>query len=431
MSVVAIVGRPNVGKSALFNRLIGKRKALVSDMPGVTRDRHYAQGDWCGVDFTLIDTGGLSFDETDAVEAEVHKQSIVALEEADVVICLFDGREGATTLDHLVVDTFRKSGKPIVFAANKVDTEKNEDQMLELSELGVDLIPVSAEHGRNIDALLDEVIKHLPKAPAQDEKPAGLRIAIIGRPNVGKSTIINHLASEERVVAHDMPGTTRDTIDVDIEYEGNHYIFVDTAGIKKRARTTDKIDKFSILKSLRAVDDADIVFVVLDGPEGLTHQDQSLIAHAFGCYRATALLVTKWDLVKESEKEFLEEMRFQLGELRDIPISCVSGETGENCNTIYSLANTFAVERSKRVTTSELNRFLLELTDYHPPPDYKGRQVKLKYITQVDVNPPVFVVFTNQPKGIKTSYRRFILNGLRKLLGGAVIPLVVKYRAKK
>lgn len=428
---MAIVGRPNVGKSTLFNKIIGKRQALVSDMPGVTRDRHYGEADWCGVEFTVIDTGGLSFDESDKVEAKVHKQSMAALKEADVVICLFDAHEEITNIDRDIVDIFRKSGRDVIYVANKVDSTKREMEAASLSELGIDPIHISAEHSRNLDEILDKVVELLPKSEETKRKERkGLKIAIVGRPNVGKSTIINYLASEERVVAHNRPGTTRDTIDVDIRFKNEDYVFVDTAGVKKKAKTFETIDKFSTLKSLRAIEDADVVFVVLDAEEGFARQDITLAAHAFNLYKPTAILINKWDKAEISEKDYIKYVRYNLGELQKIPVLCISGITGKNCNKIFSLAKKLNNTGKKRVSTSELNNFLKWLTVSHPPPDYRGKHVKLNYITQVDTLPPVFAVFTNQPKGIKSSYKKYMVNRLRDILGDIVIPIVVKFRAK-
>lgn len=431
MAVVAIVGRPNVGKSTFFNKLIGERKALVADIAGVTRDRHYGQADWCGVEFTLIDTGGLSFDESDAVEAKVHKQSILASEEADVVICLFDGRDGITKIDHDIVKIFRKSGKDVIYVVNKIDHDKNADLTLEFHSLGVDVIPISAEHNRDIDIVLDKVIKLLPPHEKLVEEPTvGIKIALVGRPNVGKSSIINCLSQEERVVAHERPGTTRDSIDVEIKFKDKNYVFVDTAGIKKRAKTIDKIDKFATLKSLRTIETADVVFVVLDAAGGFARQDIILASHAFNLYKVTAILINKWDLVKTSEKDFIKEVRFNLKELGDLPILCVSAMTGHNCERIFKIADDLVETKKKRIPTSELNKFFENLVSAHPAPDYCGKHVKLNYITQADVDPPVFVLFTNQPKGITKTYRRYLEKGLRKLLNGPVVPIVIKFRSK-
>lgn len=439
MPVVAIVGRPNVGKSTLFNRLIGKRKALVSDFPGLTRDRIYAEADWSGTEFTLIDTGGLSFGEGDTIGAKIHKQSMHALAQADVVICLFDGRDGITNIDREIVDIFRKGGKSIVYVANKIDTDKNENLALEFGELGVEVIPISAEHGRNVDEVLERVVGILkgkdvspphPDPLPKVEREKVTRIAIVGRPNVGKSTLINRLAHEERVVVHELPGTTRDTIDVKIEYKNKSYIFVDTAGVKKKSKTKDKVDKFSVLKSLRAVDDADIVFVVIDAEEGLTRQDIHMVAHSFDLYKATAVLVNKWDKMDTAEKKYLGDFREDLKELCNIPVLCISGKVGYNCERIFTVASKMDEAKKKRVKTSELNRFFKGLTESHPVPDFEGKQVRLYYITQADINPPVFVVFTNRPKGIAKSYKKYLTNKIHELLGGAVIPIVVKFRPK-
>lgn len=432
MSLVAIVGRQNVGKSTLFNKIIGRRTALVSDMPGVTRDRNYGEASWCGVNFTLVDTGGLSFDESDAVESKVHNQSMVAHTAADVVICLFDGRDGVTNMDRDIVRLFRKSGKKFIFAVNKADTERLESVAAEFGEFGIEAIPISAEHSRNLSELLDKVISLLPEKTPEYEVREGLRIALVGRPNVGKSTIINFLSNEDRVVAHEMPGTTRDTIDVEVQYKNKTYTFVDTAGIKKRAKTTDKIDKFSTIKSLKAIEDANIVFVVMEAVEGLNRQDHTLVAHAFNSYKPTAILLNKWDKMesKITEKEYIEEFRYKLKELHDLPILCISGKTGYSCNKIFSEAVRLDKAQNKRVTTSKLNRFFKQIIEHHPAPDYNGRQVKLNYITQVDVKPPIFYIFVNQPKGVKASYKRYIINGLRKLLEEPIVPIILKIKDK-
>lgn len=442
MSIVAIVGRPNVGKSTLFNKLIGKRKALVSDMPGVTRDRHYDIADHAGKKFILIDTGGLSFDESDAVEAKVHKQSMAALEEATVVVCLFDGRDGLMPLDHTIVGLFRRTKKPVIYAVNKADTERSDSLISDFCSLGIDVLPISAEHGRNLYELLDKIVEHLPDA-TRVARPSGegMRIALVGRPNVGKSTIINRLAKEERVVVHERAGTTRDSIDVEVEYNGKKYIFVDTAGIKKRGKTHLLIDKFSTIKSLKAIEDAEIIFVVLDAAEGFVRQDIALAAHAFDSFKPTAVLINKWDIAKDplnkeplkgkkASEKFLEDIRFNLKELHGLPILCISGKTGLNCENIYRIAAELEAVSLKRVQTSELNRFLKDLLDYQPPPDYQGKQVKLNYVTQADVGPPVFVVFTNEPKGLKRSYKKYITSGLRRLLGETTVPIVVKFKLK-
>lgn len=444
MSIVAIVGRPNVGKSTLFNKIVGRRKALVSDTPGVTRDRHYAEADWCGVSFCLVDTGGLSFDETDAVESKVHKQSMVAAREADCVICLFDGREGILPLDREIVEIFRRMGKRVVYAVNKLDNNSDDGLSYEFSEMGIDCIPISAEHKRNIDEILDRVIEFLPRREAPG-KSEGMRIALVGRPNVGKSTIINYLANEERLVAHEKPGTTRDSIDVLIKFGGRDYVFVDTAGIKKKARTKEKLDKFSTLKSLKAVESADIVFVVLDAGEEFARQDIVLAAHSFDSYKATAVLINKWDLTSEgrgvlrpaariesprNEKEYIGLVRENLKELQELPILCISGKTGYNCNKIFEFASDLTDAKKRRIPTSELNRFFEDLKMHHPAPDFRGKQVKFNYITQVDIDPPVFVIFTSEPRGIAESYRKYLEKGLRRLLGGVAVPIVVKFRLK-
>lgn len=431
MSIVALVGRPNVGKSTLFNKFIGRRRALVCDLPGVTRDRHYGSAYWQGRNFTLVDTGGLSFDESDAVEAKVHMQSMEALRQANVVVCIFDVQDGITPLDREIIAIFRKEKKNIIYVVNKVDTESKEILAAEFAELGIEYLAISAEHSRDLDVLLDAIVQHLPRSEAESEKSDVTKIAIVGQPNVGKSSLINFLSNEDRVIAHGMPGTTRDTINVDITYNNNEYILVDTAGIKKKARTLDKLDKFATIKSIHAIEKADHVFVVLDAFVGFTRQDINLIAYSFNMFKPTAILLNKWDLVKEQQKDFIKNIQFHLKDLKDLPIFVISAKTGLNCNNIFKMSEDFLSVSKQRIPTSKLNSFLDDLTQTQPPSDYKGRHVQLNYITQVDVAPPVFVVFTNYPKGIRSSYKKYITKGLRRLIGEPYIPIVLKFKPKR
>ncbi|HPQ81763.1 MAG TPA: ribosome biogenesis GTPase Der [bacterium] len=336
--IIAIVGRPNVGKSRLFNRLVGRRRAIVADVAGVTRDRHYAPGEWAGREFIAVDTGGLDLDPAADLEREISRQSLRAVEEADVVVCVFDGRSDPTSEDREIVSKLRGISKPVVFAVNKIDEGGHEELAHAYHELGASpLVACSAEHGRGVDDLLDEAAKNFPpEAESAAEEGAGLRVAVVGRPNVGKSTLINRLAGQERVVAHESPGTTRDAIDVGIEFDGRSYVFVDTAGVKRRWGVADRLEKFTSMRSLRTIDRADIVLQLIDGAEGLTKQDLHLTGFVREQGKGLLLLVNKWDMLDADWEEYGKRMRRGMGELEGIPAFPISAATGQNCMKVFA-----------------------------------------------------------------------------------------------
>jgi len=436
MPVVVITGRPNVGKSTLFNKMIGRRKALVFDVPGVTRDLQYGEAFWGGKAFTVVDTGGISFEDGTSITAGVHKQAITAVKNADLIICLFDGRSGLTPADYELVSLLRKSGKPVIYVVNKIDTPSNDYiAAAEFSSLGIEPIIISAEHSRNLDLLLDLVISragsiNIPEEETPPDIQRQVKAAIIGRPNVGKSTLINRLCNDDRMLVHEFPGTTRDSVDVEVIFGKDKYIFVDTAGIRKKAKTKDVVEKLAVLKSLRAVEDAEVVFVVIDVLDGVTHEDLSLISHSFNLYKPTALLVNKMDLVDVPKSGIIEKISACLGELEGIPIIPISGKTGCNCGRIFKMALMLKDMSARRIPTSKLNRFFARLKQEHPAPDFKGKQITMNYITQTNVSPPVFVVFTNKPGGIINSYKKFLAKRLMGLFGDVLIPVVLKFKSK-
>ncbi len=425
--ILAIVGRPNVGKSRLFNRLVGARRAIVADVPGVTRDRHYAPGDWRGREFIAVDTGGLELDPAADLERRVTDQSRLAIEEADVIICLFDGRAGPTNAEREIVAALRKVSTPVLYTVNKIDAASTEGEVHAFSELGVDpLFAISAEHGRGVDDLLDAVIEHFPPPVEAAAVPADeTTIAVVGRPNVGKSTLINRLAGEERVVAHEVAGTTRDAIDVEIAFDGADYRFIDTAGMRRRVRVAEQMERFTALHSLRTIDRAEIVLQLLDGAEGLTKQDLHLTSFILEEGKGLVLLVNKWDRLQEEApwEEYERRLRRGLGEMHDLPILPISGLTGYNCLQIFARVRALQDALSRRLSTATLNRVLERALEEHHLPVSRGRPVKIAYATQVETRPPTFLLFANEPKAVPDSYRRYLAKRFQEALGVSGLPV--------
>ncbi|MFH1873950.1 MAG: ribosome biogenesis GTPase Der [Pseudomonadota bacterium] len=429
--IVAIVGRPNVGKSRLFNRLIGYRKAIVDDRPGVTRDRHYAVAEWAGREFIVVDTGGIDFAPEANIESKVTKQSLEAISQADVVLCLFDGRAEPTSHDRELARKLNETGKPIVFALNKIDTAGNEDQIYTYYELGLSsVVHCSAEHGRNVDAILEEVVKHFPPVQEDIEKAKGLRVTVLGRPNVGKSTLINRLAGSERVVAHELAGTTRDAIDVDIEFDSQHYVFIDTAGLRKSFRVDEKVEKVSAMKSLRTIDRSDVVCFLLDAQEGITHQDLSLAGFVNNEGKGLVLLVNKWDLVDTPWDEYVEGVQNRLKELFHVPILAISAKTGANCLRIFNRIQHVHQMLNTKISTAELNKFVKRAVEGHHLPVCKGKQINIYYATQTGTRPPTFTLFSNYPAAVPYIYRRYLMNRLAEEFNLQEVPVRLIFRKK-
>jgi GTP-binding protein len=409
---LAIVGRPNVGKSTLFNKLLGERKAIVDDSPGVTRDRNYCEAEWAGRKFQLIDTGGLDTEAEGSLEESVQKQSRVAFREADVILFLFDGKGGLNPLDRAVVDLLRKEDKPVLFAVNKIDSRQRADNLYEFYALGIDpLFSISAEHGLGIPDLMDEVIQRFPNAEESDEKTEEkrlLRISVVGRPNVGKSTLINRLLGFERSVVDSLPGTTRDALDTPFKLEGEPCLLVDTAGIRRKARIDDRVERFSVSHSLRSVDRGDLIIHILDGVEGVTDQDAQILSYA--CQRGKALLlaVNKWDVVSKNGADvesYREEVYHQLSFLDFVPVTFISASTGYGVRKMLETAGIVLRAYGKKVSTSAMNQTLQQIVRAHAAPLAQGKPVKFYYGTQTRTRPPTFTLFVNTPQAVRASYQ--------------------------
>ncbi|MFO7832096.1 MAG: ribosome biogenesis GTPase Der [Desulfuromonadaceae bacterium] len=435
MSVVAIVGRPNVGKSTLFNRILGQRKAIVEDFPGVTRDRNYAEVNRFDKSFTLIDTGGFEPVSTDRLLAQMREQSQLAIEEADIILFLLDGREGLTSSDQEVAQMLRRVKKPVLYVVNKVDGPKQEDEATEFYALGVDqFYPVSAEHGRGMGDLTVDLQDLLPEDISADKEESEIRLAVIGRPNVGKSSIVNRMLGYERVVANPTAGTTRDSIDTPFVYNKQKYLLIDTAGIRRRGRVSQKLEKYSIVHALKGMDRAHVVMLIIDAETGITDQDITIAGYAYDKGRAIVLVVNKWDAIEKdnySVKTFTEEVRRKFKFLSFAPIMFVSALTGQRVAKIMETVAEVAYQFNRKISTSELNKALQAAELAHQPAMYHGKRVKLFYITQTAVRPPTFTIFVNKSDGVHFSYRRYLSNKIRGPFGFTGCPIRINYRDRE
>ncbi|MDQ3243209.1 MAG: ribosome biogenesis GTPase Der [Gemmatimonadota bacterium] len=429
--VIAIIGRPNVGKSALFNRIVGDHSAIVSDEPGTTRDRHFARAEWGGRHFWLVDTGGLADDPHMPMDLEIRRQVVEAISEADLLLLVVDAKIGLHPSDSRVVDLLRESQKPWILVANKVDDPASTD-FYEFYGLGAgDPVPVSAANGKNSGDLLDVIVERIPEAT--DDASTALRVAVIGRPNVGKSSLVNRLLGEERLVVSETAGTTRDAIDTPMTYHSRDLIFVDTAGLRRQARVDDGIEFYSSLRSRRAIDRSDICILVIDATEGLHNQDLKIAALAWESGRGLVVVVNKWDLAEKDtnaaykfEKEAGEKAPF----FRFVPFIFTSAITGQRVTRILDVVLEVEAERTKRISTSQVNIKLEELVARRQPPQAAGREVKLNYATQVETTPPVIAVFGNNPDLVQEHYIRYLHNGFREAWGFTGSPLRVIMRRK-
>ncbi|WP_432823160.1 ribosome biogenesis GTPase Der [Trichloromonas sp.] len=435
MSVVAIVGRPNVGKSTLFNRILGQRKAIVEDFPGVTRDRHYAEVTRFEKPFTLIDTGGFEPVSEDRLLIQMREQSQLAVEEADVILFVMDAREGLTPSDAEVASMLRRFTKPVLYVVNKVDGDNLEAAAGEFYSLGADeLHTVSAEHGRGVPDLVDSVMALLPEAPANVEGQDEVRLAVIGRPNVGKSSLVNRLLGYERVVANPLAGTTRDSVDTPFTYNQKRYVLIDTAGIRRKGRVSQKLEKFSVIQALKGMDRAHVVLVVIDAEEGVTDQDMTVAGYAYEKGRAVILVVNKWDTVEKDNstmKNYLDKLKVSFKFLAFAPVLFVSALTGQRVAKIMAEVEKVAAEFNKRIPTPGLNKILAEAEKSHQPPVYQGKRLKFFYMTQVSTRPPTFVVFVNKAEGVHFSYQRYLINKLREAFGFEGVPVRVLYKDRE
>ena len=436
--VVAIVGRPNVGKSTLFNVLAGQQISIVKDTPGVTRDRIYADCTWLDRKFTLIDTGGIEPDSRDIILSQMREQAEIAIQTADVIVFIVDVRQGLVDADTKVADMLRKSRKPVVLAVNKVDSiQKFGNDVYEFYNLGIgDPIAVSAASRLGIGDLLDEVVKHFPAPDVLEEEDERPRIAIVGKPNVGKSSIINKLLGENRVIVSNIAGTTRDAVDTEIVHNGTDYVFIDTAGLRRKNKIKEELERYSIIRTVTAVERADVVVVVIDAVEGVTEQDAKIagIAHERG--KGIIVAVNKWDAVEKNDKTIYEYTRKLKEMLSFMPYAeyiFISAETGQRLNKLFDLIDMVRENQALRVSTGVLNEIMTEAVAMQQPPSDKGKRLKLYYITQVSIKPPTFVIFVNDRELMHFSYTRYIENQIRNAFGfrGTSLKFIIRERKEK
>jgi len=434
LPVLAIVGRPNVGKSTIFNRLVGERIAIVEDKPGVTRDRLYGKGEWLNRYFHVIDTGGIEFGETDEILTQMRQQAELAIDEADVILMITDGRTGVTDADQELARMLNRTGKPIVLAVNKVDNPEMRNDVYDFYQLGLgEPFPISGSHGLGLGDMLDEVFRHFPQEAEDQQADDVIRISIIGRPNVGKSSLTNAILGEERVIVSEIAGTTRDAIDTPFERDGQPYVLVDTAGMRKRGKVYETTEKYSVMRAMKAIEDSDVVLVVLNGEEGIIEQDKKIAGYAHEAGRAIIIVVNKWDAVEKDDKtmkRFTDEIREEFKFLDYAPILFVSAKTKQRVHTILPKVNEVAEAHAMRVSTSTLNELINEATIMAPPPSDKGKRLKINYATQAAVKPPTFILFVNDPELMHFSYERYIENKIREAFIFEGTPIRILTRKK-
>ena len=436
--IVAVVGRPNVGKSTLFNVLAGEMISIVKDTPGVTRDRIYADGTWLDKNFTLIDTGGIEPDSRDIILAQMREQAEIAIATADVIIFIVDVRQGMTDSDSKVADMLRKSRKPVVLAVNKVDSfAKFGNDVYEFYNLGIgDPIPISATSRLGLGELLDAVIAHFPEQDGEEEDDDRPRIAIVGKPNVGKSSIINKLLGENRVIVSDVAGTTRDAVDTEIVHNGTEYVFIDTAGLRRKSKIKEELERYSIIRTVTAVERADVVLVVIDASEGVTEQDAKIAGIAHDRGKGIIVVVNKWDAIEKNDKtiyEYTNKIKTILSFIPYAEYVFVSAQTGQRLNKLYDLIDMVRENQTMRIQTGVLNEIMTEAVALQQPPSDKGKRLKLYYMTQVAVKPPTFVVFVNDKELMHFSYTRYLENRIRDAFGfrGTALKFIIRERKGK
>lgn len=426
--IVAIVGRPNVGKSTLFNNIAGSNLSIIKDTPGVTRDRLYADASWLDRDFTLIDTGGIEPDSSDVILTQMREQAQTAIDTADVIIFMTDVRQGLVDADDKVADILRRSRKNVVLCVNKVDNFlKQQADVYEFYGLGLgDPVPVSAANKQGLGDLLDEVIRYFPEEPAEEIQEDRPKIAVIGKPNVGKSSIVNALSGENRVIVSDIPGTTRDAVDMVIEHDGKEYVFIDTAGLRRKSRIKEELERYSIIRAVSAVERADVVLMVIDAEENVTDQDAKIagIAHERG--KGVIIVVNKWDAIEKDDKtiyRYTEQIRQKLSYMAYARLMFVSAKTGQRLDKLFDLIDVICSNQTRRIQTGVLNEIISEALALTPPPSDKGKRMKLFYATQVGVKPPTFVFFVNDKELMHFSYLRYLENKIREAFGFEGTPL--------
>jgi len=433
--IVAIVGRPNVGKSTLFNQIGKKRVSIVEDFPGVTRDRIYMDAEWLNHQFTMIDTGGIEIETTDDMLTSMRYQAKIAIEEADVIVFVLDGRSGITNADEAVAHILRTTRKPIILAVNKVDSPNREMDVYEFYKLGLgEPVPISASNSLNLGDLLDGIVAAFPDHAEEARETDEISIAVIGRPNVGKSSLVNLIIGQQRSIVSDIAGTTRDAIDTHFVRDDTKFILIDTAGMRRKSKIDLPVERYSVMRALRAVDRSDVVLMVIDAVDGVTEQDKKIAGYAHEAGKGVVLVVNKWDLIEKDDKtslRFTETVRDELGFLQYAPVLYTSALTKQRVHRITELVKYVAEQQAMRIQTSVLNTLLMDAISINPPPAHKGKRLKILFMTQVDIKPPTFIVFVNDPELMHFSYVRFLENKLRDSFGFEGTPLKLVVRGRK
>lgn len=435
--IVAVVGRPNVGKSTLFNQIIGRRISIVHDEPGVTRDRIYADAEWLGKNFTLVDTGGIDIFSEDELVSQMRQQAQTAIETADVVVMIVDGKEGITPADEEVANILRRTQKPVILAVNKIDAPHEEEMVYEFYGLGLgEPVSISAIHKRGLGDLLDEIVAHFPAHEGEEDYDDIIKIAVVGKPNVGKSSLVNAILGEERVIVSDIPGTTRDAIDTPFELNGQKYLIIDTAGIRRKSRINQSLERYSVIRALSAIRRCDVALIVIDANEEATEQDAKIAGLVHDEGKAAILVMNKWDMIEKDTNTIYEYQRRLYNELSFMlhaPNIFISAKTGQRVNRVIDLVNHVYRQYTSRISTGVLNDCIADAVITTEPPTDKGRQLKIYYGTQVSIKPPTFVLFVNDPKLMHFSYERYLENYFRKTLGldNTPIRIIVRQREGK
>ena len=436
LPLVAVVGRPNVGKSTFFNKVVGRRLSIVEDTPGVTRDRIYAEAEWCGVHFALIDTGGIEPDSKDIILAQMREQAEMAIDTSDVILFMVDGKEGLTAADREVGEMLMKTGKKVVLAVNKIDNKNLPDDFYDFYELGLgEPIPISSANMLNLGDLLDEIVASFPEGAGEEEDDS-IKIAMIGKPNVGKSSLVNKILGENRVIVSPIAGTTRDSIDTPFEFDGDRYTLIDTAGIRRKSKVNEDIEKFSVIRAVAAIERCDVCMLMIDAQDGVTEQDKKIAGIAHEAGKGIVILVNKWDLIEKETntmKKFREDIEAELGFMSYAPSIFISALTGQRVDQVMGMAKVVSENRAMRVPTGQLNTVITDATMMKQPPSDKGKRLKIYYVTQVGVKPPLFSFKINSRPLMHFSYSRYLENQIRKAFGfeGTSLKFVFREKGEK